>query len=434
MKQPSLIMKVVMAVLLIGVGTYFGIYLYRSYQGGVTTVIAYEDWINDGERVTALLVRPEVVVSSPSVSGHQVSLDLMEGEKVAVNGLVATLYSSSSGRNTQQQISALEHEISQMQHILNSIYGIGDAAQLDSDIQSAIVRVRSNLTEGNLSSLENDSLNLRRLIFQREYAYGNLEAADQLASRIEDKEAQVDRLYAGLGAVSTRLYSPSSGTFSSVTDGFEELVTPDSLEDMTVSELQSMLERKRVEDPNAVGKVITSTQWFLAAALPREQAEKLHVGQTCSVSFNHEWTGEAQMTVERVGDDEEGETIVVLSCRDHMADTAYLRQQTVEIVVTSYHGLHVPSNALRAETQTITNSDGQTEERTVTGVYVLVGANAEFKPVNVLWRGQGYYIVEPIDPPNAKSVTADRLDAIRLQAGDEIIVYTAGLYDGKVVR
>ena len=41
MKQSTLMMKIIMSALLVGVLIYFGIYLFRSYQGGVTTVRAY---------------------------------------------------------------------------------------------------------------------------------------------------------------------------------------------------------------------------------------------------------------------------------------------------------------------------------------------------------------------------------------------------------
>ena len=90
MKQPSLIMKTLMAVLLVGVLVYFGIYLVRSYEGGVRTVQAYSDTVNLGLEATGVLVREETVLSSSAAAGRLVDLVPAEGEKVAAGSTVAT--------------------------------------------------------------------------------------------------------------------------------------------------------------------------------------------------------------------------------------------------------------------------------------------------------------------------------------------------------
>ena len=88
-------------------------------------------------------------------------------------------------------------------------------------------------------------------------------------------------------------------------------------------------------------------------------------------------------------------------------------------------GLRVPRSALRVDTSTVTDEEtGQSEEVSVTGVFAAVGSQAEFKPVNVLYQGEDYYLVEPVDPASAT----------RLRADDEIILNSKGLYDGKVIR
>ena len=74
MKQPSLIMKFVTAVVLVGVLIYFGIYLVRSYQGGVSTILAYEDTVNLGLETTGVLVREETVLSSSAATNRLVDL------------------------------------------------------------------------------------------------------------------------------------------------------------------------------------------------------------------------------------------------------------------------------------------------------------------------------------------------------------------------
>ena len=90
-----------------------------------------------------------------------------------------------------------------------------------------------------------------------------------------------------------------------------------------------------------------------------------------------------------------------------------LRHQAADIILRTYTGLRVPSNALRV------SSDG------VTGVYCVSGAKAVFKPVEVLYTGEDYAVVR---------TTADaEAEKLRLRPGDEVIVAARDLYDGKVI-
>ena len=435
MKQPSLVMKIVMAVLLVGVLAYFGIYLARSFQGGVLTVLAYTDSVNVGVEATGLLVRQETVLTSSAAAGHLVDLAPAEGEKVSGGGVVATLYASSSGLDTKRQIGVLEAEIEQLRYVLNSSGDASDAAKLDADILSSIVDLHASAAQGDLSDLESDALSLRTLVFKRDYTYGDGDAAASLSALIQEKNAQLSQLRAALGSVSTTLYAPQAGVFSGLVDGFEGLISPADLDGLTPSQLLALQGQRPSVDAAAVGKLITSGTWYFAAVLTEGAAADLREGQTYPVVFSHDWPGEAKMTLERISDVEDGRVAVVLSCREHLSETTLLRRQTVDVVTAALTGLHIPRQALRVMTQTVVDEETEEEtEVTVTGVFAAVGTRAEFKPVTVLYQGKDFYLVEPADPLNAASAKPDRLEAIRLQPGDEIILNTAGLYDGKVVR
>ena len=57
-------------------------------------------------------------------------------------------------------------------------------------------------------------------------------------------------------------------------------------------------------------------------------------------------------------------------------------------------------------------------------VYTVVSSQAEQQEVEVLYSSDTYYLVRPVDQTSAG----------RLRAGDEIILNSSGVYDGKVVR
>ena len=101
-----------------------------------------------------------------------------------------------------------------------------------------------------------------------------------------------------------------------------------------------------------------------------------------------------------------------------------LRQQRARIITGSVEGIRVPKEALRAEKTTQTQ-EGGTVKSDGTGVYCVVGMEARFKPVEVVYSGESFAIVRANAP-------ADK-ERIRLRPGDEVIVAARGLYDGKVV-
>lgn len=73
--------------------------------------------------------------------------------------------------------------------------------------------------------------------------------------------------------------------------------------------------------------------------------------------------------------------------------------------------------------ETYTDEAGAEQQRQVYGVYAVVGARAEFKPVEIVGESGDFYVV-----------TSIHSDKTALRPGNEIIVSAEGLYDGKVVR
>lgn len=421
MKTSNLTTRIAMLALLLGVLVYFGFYIAGSFSKGLTTVLAYAEEVDVGVEATGLVVRQERVLTAEG--GYIVECFPGEGEKVAGGETVATLYASASGMETRKTIEALESEVEQLEYALNASATGADSARVEGDLLEAIAGFHANAAQGKLSNVEQEALQLRTLMFRRDYAYGDSTAAQELQELIEERRARIADLRASLGAASTVIRAPQPGVFSGLADGFETLVGPDTLEELTPSGLLE-LERKSPDAPaNAIGKLITGSTWYFAASVREGQASRLREGERYTVAFSQDCR--ALMTLERISDAEDGRRVLVFSCRSQLSEATLLRRQTVDIVTEHIRGIRVPRSALRAVTRTET--DKQTGEETVvtvTGVYTLISRQAEFTPVNVLYQGEDFFLVEPADPDSAE----------RLREGDEIILYTVGLTDGKVMR
>lgn len=428
MKQGTLNSKIVILALLAAVVVYLGVSAWQSFRDPFTTAATYSYTVDDSVEITGFLVREEQVLAN---TGGVVELVPQEGEKVAKGGTVALLYQNSSGLEQKQQLQQLQLEKEQLEYALErSDVGGGDSGQLSQQVLDAIVSLRASVAEGDLTGLESQALELKSLIYKREYAYTDTEeeGGDSTASiqaALDSVNSQISALSAQAAQSTSRITASQSGTFSGYVDGYESLLTPDMLETITPSQLTQLAKDRPQEDTTAVGKLITDTTWYFACALSEEDAERLVEGRKVTVRFSRDWSGEVSMTIERVGDPENGQCAVVLSSDKYLADTTLLRRQTVELVFDSVTGVRVPKEAIRVEQRTVTDEEtGEESQASVTGVYALVGEQAEFKPVTILKQGDTFTLVEAAD-------TSDRKG---LRAGDIVIVAAEDLYDGKVIQ
>ena len=428
MKQGTLINRMMMLALLAAVVLYLAASAWRSFRDPYTLVMSYAYTVDDGVEATGFLVREESVLTA---AGGTVDLLPEEGEKVARGETVALLYQSGAGLERKEAIQSLELEREQLEYALERAQTGGDSSQLSRQVLEAIASLHASVAAGDLTRLEDETQELKSLVYKREYTFGDGEAvqadpAAAIQASLEAVEAEIDALTAQAAQDTARVTAGQPGVFSGQTDGYEALLTPALLETVTPEELDQLARQQPQGDPAAVGKLITDATWYFVLALDREEAERLTTGRSVTVRFSRDWSGEVSMTVERVGEpDGSGRCAVVLSADRFLSETTLLRRQTVELVFDSREGIRVPTESIRVVEQTVT--DPETEEETtqlVTGVYALVGQQAEFKPVTVLRQLEDFALVVPAGDPAGREA---------LRAGDEIILSSVELHDGDVI-
>ena len=408
------------AILCLGVAVYIAVSVVRDWEEPLVTTYAYAYTQDVGTEATGLLIRRETVL--PDERGGYVDHIVSEGEKAAAGQALALLYSDPSALTTRQSIRSLRAEIEQLEYALASGTQAADVSRLDAQVLSSITALRGLAARGDLSTLEEYTLNLRTLVFKRDYTYGNTAAAGQLKQLIEDKQSQLRQLGSSLDQVSRTVYAPASGVFSSSVDGWEDAVSPGMLDKLTAESLSALMARKAADPEGAVGKLITDSTWYFAALLSGADIG-LQEGRTYTLNFAGDYYGQIPMRLERVSLEGE-QTLAVFSCRSHLADTTLLRVQTVDVVTRQLEGIRVPRKALRIETETVAGDDGSTREVNHYKVYTVIRSQSWGQEVEVLYTDDDFYLVRPVDE------TASG----RLRAGDEVILSSSGIYDGKVVR
>ena len=211
------------------------------------------------------------------------------------------------------------------------------------------------------------------------------------------------------------------GVFSSLVDGYESRLTPESVYQLTPSSLQELINNPAGEDSGSMGKLITDSTWYFAANLPKDAAGRLEEGETAVLRFSGELHRDVNMTVERIGPTEGGRTLVVFSSNRYLTLTTLLRHPTVELIFESWSGLRIPKEALHLEeiVQKDSGASSRAAVSTRTVVYALINVRTESREVAIVHEGADYYVVRPVGA--GRKVLRD---------GDAVIIQGTGLQDG----
>ena len=421
MKNRSIGTKLLLAAVTLAVLAYFGIQATRYFHDPLTTTLAYTYQVEKTLSLSGYVVREEQVL--PDESDGLLRLQRMEGERVSSGGVVATVYADQASLDRQNEIDALQTRIEQLQYAEEASLASEVSLKLDTQIMQNILDLRKDLTADRLDAAESHEADLRSLVLKRDYTYTDTE---DLSGQIAQLQEQLKSLRSQSASSVRRITAPEAGLYSAVVDGYETVLTPSALETITPSQLSAVKPDESVS--SQTGKLILGDTWYYAAVVSEEEAAALEEQGTLTLRFARSVEWDLPVTVSSVSEKENGKVVVVLQGSTYLSQLTLLRQQSAEIIWSTISGLRVPKEALRAEKITLSEDGTRTAEEGV-GIYCVVGAEARFKPVEVLYNGDGYVLVRSTLGDDVTDVQ----EKTRLRAGDQVILSAADLYDGKVV-
>ena len=325
---------------------------------------------------------------------------------------VAMIYRSADALRATQELETLRAQKEQLEYAASASSDAETALRLDTDIRDQILKVRAAFEGGSYSALDTLSDELKTTVLKREYAYSG---GEDLASQLAELNAQISTLSGTASGGATRITAPVSGTYSAVADGYESVLTPESLNTMTPSQLSSVAPQSV---STTVGKLIQGSTWYFAASVNASDAEGLKAGSSLTLRMASGVDFDLPVTLSRVSAEENGKCLLVVQSNRYLPYMTLLREQNAELILHEYDGLRIPKNALRVD------------ENGVSGVYCLVGRVAYFKPVNIVYQGGDYCLVTPGE---IEAATESQASLYTLRANDEVIVSAGELYNGKVV-
>ena len=417
MKTSSIGTKLLLLAITLGVLGYFGVQGLQYFSDPLTTTIAYAYQVEDGMDLSGYVVRQEQVL--PDEEGGLLRLQRAEGERVSVNGTVAVIYQDQASLDRQKELDELSGRIEQLEFAQEASVGAEVSLKLDAQIMQSLLDHKAAVAAGRLDKAESHQLELRSLVLKRDYTYTN---SGDLTTELEALKAREKELKAQTSTSTRRVTSPVSGIYSAVVDGYETALTYEALTAMKPTDLANLKADGTVS--SRVGKLILGDAWYYAASMNVDDIKELQKMDALILRFAKGVEQDLDVTVDFVGEEENGRAVVVFRSEEYLPQLTLLRQQSAQLIHGTIDGIRIPKAALRASGAYL-DETGQRVTTESLGVYCVVGMEARFKPVEVLHSGDSFVLV--------RSTAASNQESIRLRHGDEVIIAAGDLYDGKVV-
>lgn len=395
---------------------FMGAQVYTAMMGAVQTETAAIHTAYDSISCDGFLVREEKII----LSSEEGAVDYLrrDGEKVSKDSPVATIYASEGDIDTRGKIKSIEKKIEALEAAQSPArVMVSDPADIESLIKEEVMELSKSVYSRDILEISSIREEIATLVNRKRLA---VKEVDDFNDEIESLSAEKKQLEKSLTHKITDVNSPISGYFSSQIDGFETLLAPDIIGKLTAGDILSMqqFKTKGVKPDGAVGKIITDFEWYFVTLVPEAQTENLRPKAKATLSFPFASGQKVSVEVVSVGA-AEGQMVPVVLKSDMIVDGLNLmRHQTAELILNSYTGIRLPAAAVRIV-------DG------VKGVYVLVGSQAVFKPIEVI---EGGYLYTQTDYVLAKQKDPLLEKKMPVVASDEVIVKAKDLYDGKIVK
>ena len=397
MKRTDTTTKIVSLLLFAAMLAYLGTYIYRSLSSHTQTAPAVFVSITENGAASGMIVRNESLIQSDE---KFLSIVVENGHAVSKGETIAVAYSGEDALSRASQIQELKLKKQYISSVLSGASTAENLSSRDTSIKNAITALAASAARRETDTLSTASSTLASLVIQNSNIGTTQADLDSVNTQLSSLEASALQDTAAITA-------GFSGLYSSSPDGYE-YITPASLSGLDPAKLKSLEASPQDIPSNAHGKLCASFEWYFASVVSETDTQKLKVGGTVKLDFGRYCSHTLSARVVSISDATNGECAVVFRCTEATGEMLSVRRATAEIVYEAHEGIRVPKEAV------LTDDGGPF-------VYTVTGLQAEKKYITITWETDDYYIA---------GVTKD---ASGLRVGNDIILTTKGITDGKVL-
>lgn len=389
----SVLLVLLSASVIATIGTIFYHFFDTSYE----TETAMRATADESRVFEGVFVRDETLLTG--AGNGAVSYQIPDGGKMATGDVIAEIYADSGAIERQQKIEALEAQLDVLERISNpGTLEQAQPADLSRQISEYYQTFVQNRDKGKLTAAAASEEQF--LEAYSTYQIVISKGAVSFAEQIAELKSEIEKLKDGELEPESIVTAESSGYFISETDGYEEMLKPEKLSEITPERLKSVLagENAVPVSEHIIGKSVAQYDWYMLGLIDNQEL-KYQVDDTVTLRLLNS-SVEADATIQELRKIEDSnQVMVILHCDAMSSEFVQNRTETVEMILGEYEGIKVPRDAIRFKDVEVTKTDETTGEETVVtenrrGVYVQDGEKLEFKMLDVVYEGDSYVISE----------------------------------------
>ncbi len=320
-------------------------------------------------------IRNEEVISN-NVKGI-LSYPCTDGSKVANGSVIAYVYENEKDIYINQKIKQLREEVELLESAQNpGTTEVTTPAIISPLIDQQYQSVAFLIAENDLQTLAEERKELQTLmgiyqiVINEETDFND--TIDDINSEIKELERQKKEPVSIITADTT-------GYFISYIDGYEEHLSPETINSLTVDKIKSIVADSEKNTGKAIGKIVDGYEWKMVGIINPEQAS-LPIGSNVTVKFSSTPDTVTAVIEDIIESDNPEESIILLNCDELTFNLVQRRVERVEIILNDYEGIKVPRKAIRF------NKENEK------GVYILLGQRIAFKKIDPIYETDDYIL------------------------------------------
>lgn len=349
---------------------------FNSLFNPYVTEVAYETTVKKSISADCYIVRKEKIISSDN-DGYKV-FKVSNGGKIAKNSTVVSFYENEKDVELANEINEREEFLASIEEI--EMQNAIQTAELDiisEQIGDNVYSMLENVNANNFSEVQKNLKSIRYFMAQRQLATGREESYESV---IKESKAELDKLKSQYVSTVKEIKSDYSGYFVNLTDGYENSLDYDNIDDLTVSQFNNI--KAGETDKSQVGKVIIENEWYIVTVVDTTSLKGISKGDNLTINTSLVSADNLSVTVSAINKSDDGKkSVLVLSCMEMNEELATLRHKNMQIVLDQYKGLKVNSKAVRIK-------DGKK------GVFVRLGSITRFVETDIIYNTSDYVIVD----------------------------------------
>ncbi|NJD02470.1 MAG: hypothetical protein FIA99_07720 [Ruminiclostridium sp.] len=305
--------------------------------------------IEDSVNAEGLLVRDEVLLD-PSATDGKLIPEVSEGERIPAFGRVATI-SNKASLSLLKELEDINTQIIQAQteRAKKTDFFSEDIAKIDKSIGQKVQGIINLYNINSMAGIGQLTLEVDRLIEKKAAIAGEGDGDSHIKSLKQEKESIQQRINSN----TSQIISQYSGIISFIIDGYEQILTPKSLKELTPEiiksvnseKLQKISSYEEVNTGKPFMKVIKGNYTYIAAVLEPEKAGMFKAGESIDVRLNAVGAVVAGYVTDLTKKNG-GKYLITVRVDRFSGELSSMRKINVDFIKDSYEGLKIPLKSL----------------------------------------------------------------------------------------